>query len=59
MTFHTAKLRIKELADALNVDCADVIATCIILKISATSPLTSLSIEDCKKITQFYDKLNL
>lgn len=59
MTFHTAKLRIKELADALNVDCADVIATCIILKIPATSPLTSLSIEDCKKITQFYDKLNL
>ncbi len=55
MTFHTAKLRVKELADALNVDESDIIATCAILKIPASSPLTSLSIEQCKKISDFYE----
>ena len=55
MTFHSAKLRVKELADALNVDFSDIIATCVILKIPATSRLTSLSIEQCKKISDFYD----
>ena len=55
MIFHTAKLRVKELAEALNIDIADVIATCIILKIPASSPLSSLSIEQCKRITEFYE----
>ena len=59
MNFHTVKLRVKELAEALNVDCEDVIATCIILRIPASSPLTSLSIEQCKRVTDFYDKWNI
>ena len=56
MIFNTAKLRVKELAEALNVDYTDIIATCIILKIPASSPLTSLSIEQCKRVTEFYEK---
>ena len=55
MIFHTAKLRVKELAEALNVDCEDLIATCIILKIPASSALTSLSIEQCIKVSEFYE----
>ncbi len=56
MIFHTPKLRVKELAEALKVDCSEVIATCTILRIPASSPLTSLSIEQCKKVTEFYEK---
>ncbi len=56
MNFHTARLRVKELAEALNIDSSDVIASCIILKIPASSPLTSLSIEQCKRVTDFYEK---
>ena len=54
MIFHNAKLRVKELADALNLESSDIIATCTILNIPASSPLTSLSIEQCKMVTDFY-----
>ena len=50
MNFNVAKLRVKELAEALNVDCPEIIATCVLLKIPASSPLASLSIEQSKQI---------
>ena len=50
MNFNVAKLRVKELAEALNVDCPEIIATCVLLKIPASSPLSSLSIEQSKQI---------
>ncbi len=45
MNFKVARLRVKELAEALSVDSAEVIATCTLLKIPASSPLTSLTVE--------------
>ena len=53
MVFHTAKLRVKELAEALNVDPPEIIAICTLLKIPASSPLTSLSLEQCKEIINY------
>ncbi|MBW3042035.1 translation initiation factor IF-2 N-terminal domain-containing protein [Prochlorococcus marinus] len=56
MVFHTAKLRVKELAEAMSVDPPEIIATCIILKIPASSPLSSLTIEQSKKIIDYLKK---
>jgi len=56
MTFNPIKLRVRELALALNVDTDDVISVCMILDIQASSPLTSLSIEQCKKVTDYFEK---
>ena len=56
MNFNVAKLRVKELAEALNVDSAEIIATCILLKIPASSPLSSLSIEQSKQIIDHIQK---
>tara|TARA_B100000965_G_scaffold402275_1_gene427876 strand:+ start:1036 stop:1218 length:183 start_codon:yes stop_codon:yes gene_type:complete len=56
MIFNAAKLRVKELAEALSVDSAEIIATCIILKIPASSPLSSLSVEQSKEIIDFIQK---
>ena len=56
MSFNRVKLRVRELAEALDVDCADVIAVCVLLKIQASSSLTSLSLDQCKMITDFYEK---
>ena len=53
-----ARLRIKELAEALGVDSAEIIAVCIVLKIPASSPLTSLSIEQSKEIIDYFKKTN-
>ena len=50
MVFHIAKLRVKELAEALDVDCPKIIATCTLLKIPASSPLSILSVNQCKRI---------
>ena len=50
MTFNVAKLRVKELAKVLNVDSPEIIAPCILLKIPASSPLSSLSIQQSKQI---------
>tara|TARA_Y100001968_G_scaffold51218_1_gene42108 strand:- start:696 stop:896 length:201 start_codon:yes stop_codon:yes gene_type:complete len=58
MVFHTAKLRVKELAEAIGVDTPEIIATCTILKIPASSPLTSLSIDQCKEIIDFLKKVD-
>ena len=56
MVFHSAKLRVKELAEALNVDSPEIIATCTILKIPASSPLSSLTVNQCKEIVDYLNK---
>ena len=59
MVFNTAKLRVKELAEELNVDCPEIIATCTLLKIPASSPLSSLTVGQCKDIIDYLKKDNL
>tara|TARA_Y100001968_G_C18922890_1_gene510608 strand:+ start:233 stop:433 length:201 start_codon:yes stop_codon:yes gene_type:complete len=56
MIFNKARLRVKELAEALGVDSPEIIATCILLKIPASSPLSSLSVEQCKVIIDYIQK---
>ena len=51
-------LRVLELSNALGVDTSDLIAVCVILKLNATSRLSMLSFEECKKITDYYEKNN-
>ena len=51
-------LRVLELSEALNVDSSDLLAVCVILKINATSRLSILSFEDCKKLTDYYENKN-
>ena len=53
MVFNVARLRVKELAEALKVDCPEIIATCSLLKIPASSPLSSLSVEQSKEIIDY------
>ena len=50
MIFNVARLRVKELAEALSVDSPEIIAICTLLKIPASSPLSSLSVEQSKEI---------
>ncbi len=56
MTFNVARLRVKELAEALSSDSDEIIATCTLLKIPASSPLSSLSIEQSKEIIDYIQK---
>ena len=56
MVFHKAKLRVKELSEALGSDSTEVIATCTLLKIPASSPLSTLSVEQCKEIIDYLKK---
>ena len=58
MIFNLARLRVKELAEALGVDSPEIIATCTLLKIPASSPLSSLSVEQCKKIIDYIQSSN-
>jgi len=51
-------LRVLELAEAVNLDSSDLLAICAILKIKATSRLSMLSFEECKKITDYYENKN-
>ena len=53
MNFNVAKLRVKELAEALDVDSPEIIATCVLLEIPASSSLSSLSIEESKQIIEY------
>ena len=59
MTFHIAKLRVKELAEALKIDSSEIIATCTILKIPASSPLSTLSVDHCKDIVDYLENNNV
>ena len=56
MNFHTTRLRVKELAEALNVDSPEIIAACVLLQIPASTPLSSLSVEQSKKIIDYIQK---
>ena len=58
MVFNVAKLRVKELAKLLSVDSPEIIATCTLLKIPASSPLSSLSVEQSKEIINYIQKTN-
>ena len=49
-------LRVNELAKALNKDTSEVLYACIILNLNATSKISLLSFDECKKITDFFDK---
>ena len=49
-----AKLRVKELAEALNIDPPEIIAICTLLKIPASSPLTALTLDQCKEIIKYF-----
>ena len=51
-------LRVLELAEALGTDTSDLLAVCAILKLKATSRLSMLSFEECKKLTDFYESKN-
>ena len=48
-------LRVLELAEALEADYSDILAICAILNLTATSRLSTLSFDDCKKITDYYE----
>ena len=48
-------LRVLELAEALNAETSDVISICTILNLNATSRLSMISFEDCKKITDYFE----
>ena len=51
-------LRVLELAEALDTDYSDILAICAILNLTATTRLSTLSFEDCKKITDYYECKN-
>jgi len=51
-------LRVLELSEAVNLDSSDLLAICAILKIKATSRLSMISFEECKKITDYYENKN-
>ena len=49
-------LRVIELSEALNVDCSDLLAICTILNLKASSRLSMISFEECKKIVDYCEK---
>ena len=51
-------LRLLELSEALNIASSDLLAVCAILKIKATSRLSMISFEECKRITDYYENKN-
>ena len=51
-------LRVLELSEALNVDSSELLAVCAILNVKATSRLSMISFEACKKITDYYENKN-
>ena len=59
MVFHIAKLRVKELAKELGKDSDEIIATCMLLKIPASSPLSVLSVDQCKQIIDYLLENNI
>ncbi len=49
-------LRVIELAEAIGIETSDLLAVCAILKCKATSRLSMLSFEECKLISDYYEK---
>ena len=56
MVFHIAKLRVKELAEALGTDYPEIISVCTLLEIPASSPLSTLSVSQCKEIIDYLNQ---
>ena len=56
MNFNVARLRVKEIAELLSVDSPEIIAICALLNIPASSPLSSLSVEQSKEIIDYIQK---
>tara|TARA_Y100001968_G_C19104796_1_gene594335 strand:+ start:263 stop:430 length:168 start_codon:yes stop_codon:yes gene_type:complete len=52
------KIRINELAKALKTDTSDILAICAILNVSATTKISSLTIEEAKQVTDYFQKEN-
>ena len=48
-------LRVLELAEALEIDSSDLLAVCAILNFKATSRLSMLSFEECKKLSDYFE----
>ena len=49
-------LRVLELSEALNVDTSDLLSVCVILNLKACTRLSMLTFEECKKITDYYER---
>ena len=49
-------IRVVELSEALNIDSSDLLAVCEILKFKASSRLSMLTFEECKLITDYYER---
>ena len=49
-------LRVLEISEALNVEISDILAICAILKFKATSRLSMLSFEECKRISDYFQE---
>ena len=56
MIFNVARLRVKQLAEAISVESSEIIATCALLKIPASSSLSSLSVEQSRKIIDYLEQ---
>ena len=48
-------LRVNELAEALQTDNSDILAICTLLDCKATSRLSVISFDECKKITDYFE----
>ena len=49
------KLRVKELAEALGAEIEDILAICTFLHLPASSRISSLSIQQAKQVTDYYE----
>ena len=49
-------LRILELSEALGIDISELLAVCAILELKASSRLSILSFEECKIISDYFEK---
>ena len=55
ITSNQMNLRVNELAKALDAEESDVLAICTLLKLPVTSRISSMSIENAKKVTDYYE----
>ena len=49
-------LRVLEMSEALNVEISDILAICAIFEFKATSRLSMLSFEECKRISEYFQE---
>ena len=48
-------MRVLELSEALNIDSSELLAVCIILKVEASSRISMIPFEECKRITDYFE----